>query len=97
MAKYTDSRDTEDFGSSTKFYKMVDKSLQEILGLLGIGTTPQTQVAPHSTSPSVVGHHIIREKEIIREKQVIIKVRCRYCMGAYNEELDCCPHCGETR
>ena len=36
----------------------------------------------------------IREKEIIREKEVIIKIRCSYCKNTYNEILDKCPHCG---
>lgn len=97
MAKFADSQDIQDFGASTKYYKMLDSSLQEILGSLGKGSNPQTQTLPQSTPPFVVGHQIIREKEIIREKQVTIKVRCRYCKGAYNEELDCCPHCGGTR
>lgn len=33
-------------------------------------------------------------KEIIKEKEVITRVRCPYCHGAYNEILDKCPHCG---
>jgi hypothetical protein len=35
-----------------------------------------------------------REKEIIREKEVIVKVRCPYCHKLYDETLDKCPHCG---
>jgi len=33
-------------------------------------------------------------KEIIKEKEVITKVRCPYCHGAYDEISDKCPHCG---
>lgn len=33
-------------------------------------------------------------KEIIKEKQVIVKVRCPYCKSLYDESLDKCPHCG---
>jgi hypothetical protein len=33
-------------------------------------------------------------KEIIREKQVIVKIRCQYCSNLYDESLDKCPHCG---
>jgi hypothetical protein len=33
-------------------------------------------------------------KEIIKEKEVVTRVRCPYCHGAYNEILDKCPHCG---
>jgi len=33
-------------------------------------------------------------KEIIREKEVVTKVRCSYCRGSYDEALQSCPHCG---
>jgi DNA-directed RNA polymerase subunit RPC12/RpoP len=36
-------------------------------------------------------------KEIIKEKQVIVKVRCPYCANLYDEALDKCPHCGGRR
>jgi hypothetical protein len=35
-----------------------------------------------------------RVKEIIKEKEVIVKVRCPYCKNLYDETLDKCPHCG---
>jgi len=33
-------------------------------------------------------------KEIIKEKQVIVKIRCSYCKSTYDESLDRCPFCG---
>jgi hypothetical protein len=36
-------------------------------------------------------------KEIIKEKTVIVKVRCPYCSNLYDEALDKCPHCGGKR
>jgi hypothetical protein len=33
-------------------------------------------------------------KEIIKEKEVVTKIRCPYCHGSFNEVLDKCPHCG---
>ena len=33
-------------------------------------------------------------REIIREKEVIIKVRCSYCGKPYDETLEKCPNCG---
>jgi len=36
----------------------------------------------------------IVEKDIIREKEVIVKIRCPYCKNLYNETLDKCPYCG---
>jgi hypothetical protein len=33
-------------------------------------------------------------KEIIKEKTVIVKVRCPYCRNLYDEALDKCPYCG---
>ncbi len=39
----------------------------------------------------------IYQKEIIREKEVIIKIRCGYCQNLYDETWDHCPHCGAKR
>jgi hypothetical protein len=36
----------------------------------------------------------VATKEIIKEKEVVTRIRCPYCHGAYNEILDNCPHCG---
>jgi hypothetical protein len=33
-------------------------------------------------------------KEVIKEKEVIVKVRCPYCANLYDASLDKCPHCG---
>jgi len=38
-----------------------------------------------------------RAKEIVKEKEVIIKIRCRYCSNLFDESLDKCPHCGAKR
>jgi len=38
-----------------------------------------------------------KEKEVIRETQVIIKIRCQYCGKPYDEALDTCPNCGAKR
>lgn len=38
-----------------------------------------------------------KQKEIIREKEIIVKVRCSYCHNLYDELLDKCPHCGAKR
>jgi hypothetical protein len=38
-----------------------------------------------------------RAKEIVKEKEVIVKIRCSYCHNLYDETLDKCPHCGATR
>ena len=36
---------------------------------------------------------VVRREEIIR-KEVIVKIRCRYCNAVSDETLDRCPHCG---
>jgi rubrerythrin len=36
----------------------------------------------------------IISKEIIKEKQIIVKIRCPYCKNLYEEAYDKCPHCG---
>ena len=34
------------------------------------------------------------EKVIIKDKEVIVKIRCTSCYGLYDETLNICPHCG---
>jgi hypothetical protein len=36
-------------------------------------------------------------REIVKEKTVIVKVRCPYCAFLYDEALDKCLHCGGKR
>jgi drug/metabolite transporter (DMT)-like permease len=36
-------------------------------------------------------------KEIIREKEVIVKVRCQYCGNTFDETLDQCTTCGAKK
>jgi hypothetical protein len=33
-------------------------------------------------------------KEVIKEKEVIVKIRCSYCHHLFNELENKCPHCG---
>jgi rubrerythrin len=35
-------------------------------------------------------------REIIKEKEVIVKIRCPYCRTLYDETKDKCPTCGAT-
>jgi hypothetical protein len=35
-------------------------------------------------------------REIVKEKEVIVKVRCPYCRKLYDETLNTCPHCGAS-
>ena len=39
----------------------------------------------------------VKEKEVIKETEVIIKVRCQYCHKLYDETANSCPHCGASR
>jgi DNA-directed RNA polymerase subunit RPC12/RpoP len=41
--------------------------------------------------PTTQNQPVITQKEIIRE---VVKIRCPYCKGLYDETLDTCPHCG---
>jgi hypothetical protein len=36
-------------------------------------------------------------KEIIKEKEVITRVRCHYCHSSFDESLDKCPNCGAKK
>ena len=48
-------------------------------------TAPQTPPEP------------VHFKEIIKETQVIVKIRCPYCSHLYDENANNCPHCGGKR
>jgi DNA-directed RNA polymerase subunit RPC12/RpoP len=41
--------------------------------------------------PATQNEPVVTQKEIIRE---VVKIRCPYCKGLYDETLDTCPHCG---
>jgi hypothetical protein len=53
---------------------------------MGRSPKPSEPISTHQDKPST--------KEIVREKEVIVKVRCKYCGNTYNETLDKCPNCG---
>jgi hypothetical protein len=40
---------------------------------------------------------MVNKKEIIYEKEVVVKIRCRYCQNTFNETLDNCPMCGAKK
>lgn len=40
---------------------------------------------------------VVKWKEIVKEKEVIVKIRCPYCHNLYDETFDKCPHCGAKR
>ncbi len=96
MAKFGASGNVDDMGVATRHYKAVDATLQEILVLLGLKTEetqPAQDVVPSSSESAIP----VREKEIIKEKEVIVKIRCPYCRHLYDETLDACPNCGASR
>lgn len=97
MDKYSRSENVDDFGAATQSYKAVDGVLSEILALLGVKSTQSdgSSSFPQAVQQSNVG--AVREREIIRMKEVIVKVRCPYCHGLYDETLDVCPRCGGNR
>lgn len=41
--------------------------------------------------PAAQNESVITQREIIRE---VVKIRCAYCHGLYDETLNVCPHCG---
>ena len=54
----------------------------------------RASIPPPKETPNKEANQIIREREIIREKEVIVKIRCPYCKTTFNETLDKCPNCG---
>jgi len=99
MAKYGGTGNVEDFGEASRQYKAVELGLSEINSSLGLPPVEKTEPHFHEgpSRPQPDSSYPVREKEIIREKEVIVKIRCPYCRGTYDETLDECPHCGAKR
>jgi hypothetical protein len=99
MAKYAGSGSVDDFGEATRHYKAVELGISETNALLGVAPAAKEQPPPHEEPYRLQpeGPHPAKEREIIREKEVIVKIRCPYCNGAYDETLNECPHCGARR
>lgn len=97
MAKYDTSRDLDDLGAATQSYKAVDAGLSELVEMLGLEPIKRSEppTYPQAQQQPAVRPHAV--KEIIREKEVIIKIRCPYCQSLYDETLDECPQCGAKR
>jgi hypothetical protein len=99
MAKWSASKNVDDLGVATQHYKAVDVGLSEIKRVLGLEVLgdEKTDARQEQLQPRTEESRPAREKEIIREKEVVVKIRCTYCRGTYNETLDECPHCGAKR
>ena len=59
--------------------------------------TPAQSPLETRAVPVAAEEKAVTEREIVREKEVIVKIRCPYCHGLYDEVLDECPHCGGKR
>jgi hypothetical protein len=44
--------------------------------------------------PAAPAAPVVTVKEIINQKEVIVKIRCKYCKHTFLETLDKCPNCG---
>jgi len=99
MSKYDSSGELEELETATRAYKAVDVMLSGILQTLGLGSVERGEPFgyPQVQQSSTVSTRQVREKEIIREKEVIVKVKCPYCQRLYNEVLEECPRCGAKR
>lgn len=97
MSKYDKSGVLDDFGTATRSYNAVDTGLSEILESLGLKTIRQSESPAPSQMRQPPASQAAKEKEIIRVKEVLVKVRCPYCKRLYYETLDECPHCGAKR
>jgi len=85
-----------------KEYTFVVSALKTSGWIESIKQTMHTKVQPppitqqQALQKSVSKEEIqtIKEKEIIRSKEVIVKIRCSYCKTLYNETMGECPNCG---
>jgi len=84
-----------------EYIKLVEVKNVEQIKLKGKEHIPKFWLAMANKLESVpkveVGKETQKIKEIIREKEVIVKIRCPYCGFTFNEHLDKCPNCGGHR
>lgn len=62
----------------------IERLFEELKSRIGA-----TDISPEKEEKTV--------REIIKEKEVLVKIRCSYCHNLYDETLDKCPHCGAKR
>lgn len=72
-------------------------TIQQAINVLRQSPPPTAPPTEAAAPPKVEEGRAAGEKEIIRVKEVIVKVRCPYCQSLYNETLDECPRCGAKR
>ncbi len=94
LGNYFYSVAAQDYGAATRYFEAAEAAFSPIFNnVLDLEGRKEAEAQgpppPPSTTPTV--------KEIIREKEVIVKVRCAYCNGLYDETLDACPSCGAKR
>ena len=70
-----------------------------ISGLLSIGAAAfyKLELDPNIKYSDLPPPPHIHEKEIIREKEILVKMRCQYCGNTFDEKLDQCPICGAKK
>lgn len=70
-----------------------------ISGLLSIGAAAfyRLELDPNIKYSNLPPPPHIHEKEIIREKEILVKMRCQYCGNTFDEKLDQCPICGAKK
>jgi hypothetical protein len=94
MSKYAKSRDLVDLETATKSYSAVDLILSKICSLLGCKSQKISDTQTPSLTIQQATFSSVREKQIIRTKEVIVKIKCPSCKRFYDENLNVCPFCG---
>lgn len=80
-------------------YNAITRNVHLLIPIINSAVTQRkSQIQIRKSEQDSLSQRITSEntnvKEIIKEKQVIVKIRCQYCKNPYDETLDKCPHCG---
>jgi hypothetical protein len=75
------------------FYPLI---LNQNTGTYNLPPATSTSNTPSTPQIQETSQHT-NAKEIIHEKEIIVKIRCQYCGNTFNEELDQCPVCGAKK
>lgn len=97
MSKYANSGNLVDLETATKSYTAVDLILSKICSLLGCKSQKMSDTQTPSLTINQATVSSVREKQIIRMKEVIVKIKCSLCKRFYDENLNICPFCGTKR
>jgi hypothetical protein len=70
------------------------RNVHNLIPIINLAVSERKSQIKVPSVQSEESHADVPVREIIKEKEVIVKIRCPYCKQTYPETLDKCPNCG---